>query len=157
MSASVPLHSLGWFWKGEIKQGQVVLIQNPLDDSGHRLLRVMATAGQRIAADNVGFIIDGKRLRLTDMGINEDGSRLFKESLWGDELNDTWLITVPDKAIHWTMPELMVEEGTVFLACDNRAACLDSRWWGPVSTQLINGSLRMLMTKPNKFHTLVET
>ena len=67
MESSVPMGSFCWFFSGKLEQGQVVLIDNPLDKSDERLVRVLALEGQRISFNNGSFVVDGKRIQQTDM------------------------------------------------------------------------------------------
>ncbi len=152
MLTSIPSGTIGWFWKSQPQVGQVVLIQNPLDANSQRLGRIIAIGGQRISFQKGSFVVDGKRIQQLDMGQNGDQHRTYQESIWINDQEISWLINSRIEAIDWSMPERQLAENTIFVACDNRSECIDSRWWGPVKTDNIVGTLRMQINKPTELH-----
>ena len=156
MENSIPKGSLLWFWKKEIELGDIVLVQNPLDTVNHRMLRVLAKEGQTISFSRDGFIIDGKRLHLSYMGEIDSQFQRWKESYYdanGTEIS--WLIQRPNQASSWTMEPQTIPPGHVFLVCDNRSSCLDSRWWGAVEQNAITSSLLLQISIPDPWHPLL--
>ena len=153
MEASLPKGSLGWFWKLPPQPGQIILITNPLDDKQQRLLRIIATEGQRISFQNGSFLVDGVLLAQTDMGINNGTHQIFKETMWMENKEQSWLLNVPIETMNWNMPEMIIPDGEIFVACDNRSSCLDSRWWGSISTTKIQSTLWLHLTKPDHLHS----
>lgn len=156
MENSIPQGSWLWLSKTDAHIGDVVLIQNPLDPQDQRLLRVLGTEGQQISFSRDGFTIDGERLHLTDMGEIDLEFRRWKESYYrqdGSELS--WLIQRPNQASSWTMDELTVTKGHIFVVCDNRAQCLDSRWWGSISEELVIGVLKIQISMPDPWHSFI--
>ena len=157
MENSIPQDSWLWFWGKDAQLGDVVLVQNPLDPQNQRLLRVLATEGQQIAFYRDGFSIDGERLHLTDMGEINLERRRWKESYYteaGTEIS--WLIQRPNQASSWEMKELEVPKGHIFVVCDNRSECLDSRWWGSIPKELIIGTLKIQVSKRDPWHSLIK-
>jgi len=152
MEASVPKGTFGWFWQTPLQRGQIVLIDNPLDKQQQRLVRIIATEGQRVAFQNGSFLVDEIRIQQTDMGANGMTHRVFKETIWFNDQEYSWLINTPNEAIDWNLPELLVPAGQIFVACDNRSSCLDSRWWGSIPSNSIHSTLRVQLNTPDKFH-----
>ena len=156
MENSIPQGSWLWFWGKEAQIGNVVLIQNPLDLQNERLLRILAIEGQTISFSRDGFSIDGKRLHLADMDEVNSDFRRWKEYYYqkdGSEIS--WLIQRPNQSSSWEMKEITVPEGHIFVVCDNRSKCLDSRWWGPIPKGLILGTMKIQISKPDPWHSFI--
>jgi len=153
MEMSLPKGSFGWFWTSLPERGQIVLLKNPLDKNQQRLLRIIATEGQTVSFHNGSFIVDGTRINQTDMGVYDSEHRIFEESIWLENKQYRWLIKVFNKVPGWNLKEIEIPQGKIFVACDNRNACLDSRWWGSISTNSIESTLRFQMTKPDSLHS----
>jgi signal peptidase I len=156
MEGSLPKGSLGWFWKSKPQNGQVVIVQNPLDPSSERIGRIIAMGGQKISFQNGSFVINGERIQQLDMGQNGEQHRIYKESIWMQDKEISWLINSRVEAIDWSMPEIQLPENTIFLACDNRSECLDSRLWGPIDADTILSTLRIQINNPTKLHSFFQ-
>lgn len=153
MENSIPIGSWLWFWGNDAQIGDVVLIQNPLDPHNTRLVRVLATEGQKIAFQRDGFSINGKRLHLIDMGEINLEFRRWKESYYQEDGTEiSWLIQRPNQASAWKLDERTIPKGHIFVVCDNRSQCLDSRWWGSIPKERITGKLKIQISKPDPWH-----
>jgi signal peptidase I len=155
MENSIPQGSWLWFWGTDFQLGSVLSVQNPLDPKDRRLLRVLATEGQTIAFYRDGFLIDGKRLHIADMGDVNATVHRWKESYYHpDGSESSWLTQSSMQASSWTMDEIEIPKGHVFVVCDNRDQCLDSRWWGAIPEELIVSTLRIQLSKSDPWHQI---
>jgi signal peptidase I len=156
MENSIPQGSWLWFWGQDFQVGSVVLIENPLDSTQKRLLRILGAEGQTIRFHRDGFLIDGKRLHLTDMGDINSDVRRWKESYYHTNGSESsWLTQSPNQASSWSMEEITIPKGHIFVVCDNRHQCLDSRWWGTISEKLIVSTLKIQVSKPDPWHSIL--
>ena len=153
MQGSIPRGSLLWFGSPSAPElGQVVLISNPLDPSQERLVRIVATQGHQIAFQRGIFLLNGVQFHHTDMKTDGENHRIYKESVWDKDREKSWLIKVPNETKDVVMAAMVVPADHVFVACDNRASCLDSRWWGSIPTASIQRTLRAQLTIPDELH-----
>lgn len=130
-------------------KGDVVLLDDPLDPGRAVLRRIVAVAEDKVTFEDGAMKINGKRVRQTDMGKGEIGGRqrrVFKEVIWSrpPARPTNWLITrLVDKPVSWKLDEKVeIPEGHVYLLADDRDGAMDSRWWGPVPLESIQGVVR---------------
>ncbi|MDG1481356.1 MAG: signal peptidase I [Myxococcota bacterium] len=130
-------------------KGDVVLLDDPLDPDRTVLRRIVAVAEDKITYEDGTMKLNGKRVRQTDMGKGDIGGRerrVFKEVIWSrpPARPTNWLITrLVDKPVSWKLDEKVeIPAGHVYLLADERDGAMDSRWWGPVPLEAIQGVVR---------------
>ena len=128
-----------------IAAGDVVVLGDPLDPSSAILRRVLAIGGQTIAFNENVIRVDKRRLRAKAMG--DMGAYLVtKETLWAKKpaVGEDWLVRhQAEPSSLWSSEPVEVPDGFVFLLSDDRDHAMDSRWWGPISTDRIRAVLKV--------------
>ncbi len=141
MAPTLPKYS--WVWMSndtsDIAVGDVVQVTDPNNPTTQHWLRVVGTMNERIQYQNDGFKRNGKRIPVLDMREWDADSRVWKETVYVNNQEIYWEIIQPNSTSGWQSPSLNPKSGEVVVSCDNRANCVDSRWWGPLSTTLIEG------------------
>lgn len=139
-----------WIWLNDrtLEVGQVVLIRNPLDPQHLLLRRILALETQSIAFRNDNFQLSNHKIAQVDMHLWNEHSRVFKESIYLNHQPIEWGIIQANANSKWSMPKITIPPNHVFVVCDNRFACLDSRWWGPISIELIEGQVQYQLGQP---------
>jgi signal peptidase I len=135
---------LVWLLPDRVRKADVVLVADPLDPSKRLLRRVIAGPGDRVRIDDSGVRVNGKRIRQTEMGDVPD-HRIRKEVIWSKppaRANPYFTqIVVPE--VPWSSTGVVeVPEGHWYLLADRREHAVDSRWWGPISEDQIQGVVR---------------
>ncbi|MEW8977115.1 MAG: signal peptidase I [Symbiobacterium sp.] len=105
--------------------GEVVVLQDPGGTGRHLVKRVIAVAGEEIRVRDDEVLVDGRRLA---------------ESY-----------TNPESPGTYDAGPLVVPEGYVFVMGDNRGASLDSRLFGPVPVEQVEGRAVALVWPPGRF------
>jgi len=133
----------------DVLPGDVVLLKDPLNRNEMVLRRVLAVANQTVTVANGHIKVGKRRLRTAAMG--DMGPYLVaKETLWAEKpaVGTSWLTRQKAEPVtHWKAEPVEVPEGHIYLIGDDRDRVLDSRWWGPVSTQHIQGVVRLRFGK----------
>jgi signal peptidase I len=96
---------------GKPAPGDIVVFEYPLDPSRDYIKRIIAVEGQRVAVRNGTVYVDGQ------------------------PLHEPYIASRPA----YTMPELLVPQGTVFVLGDNRNTSSDSHQWGVLPVENIIG------------------
>jgi len=117
------------------KQGDVVVFTNPAMDGTVLVKRVIATAGQQLDLIDGVVYVDGLAL--------DEPYTLDKPSY----PLDTQLPGIPAISYPLTVPE-----GTVWVMGDNRINSRDSRYFGPVSLELVFGHGMFVCWPPSHWH-----
>jgi len=137
---------LVWVIPARIRRGDVVMLSDPLDSTRLIFRRAVADGGQKVRYDVDGLRINGKRIRQTEMGRDQD-HRVVKEVLWSSppaRPNRWFPRYTRQKTVRWALPEKVeVPDGHWFLLADDRDGSLDSRWWGPIPEGDIQGVIRL--------------
>lgn len=136
-----------WYWHRQSSHydiGDIVVLADPHIDRT-RILRIIAKAGDRIRIHNDGIVLNDRRLPQLDMRHWNDNSRVWQELSTNSNGEITWEYIQPNQASTFQTTEIVIPKGHVFLMCDNRAECLDSRWWGPISNEVIQGKIIVSM------------
>jgi signal peptidase I len=123
------------------KEGDVVAIQDPLSPQKMTILRrIVALEGVVVSYDRNGTVSrDGKRISQQDMG-NVAEHRVIEERV--DVSSDTvkkWYLLRKLDPIVLTYEAVSVPNDHVFVLADRRDEALDSRYWGPVPIESIEG------------------
>ncbi len=130
MSPSLFPGELVLVWPAEPRAGDVVAVVDPLDPDRWTLRRVESLGGAVSFRSHSFRTSDGDRHRVLDMGehgghpVYLDGEHVIYEAPSPTRL-EREAIGVPDDA--------------AYLSADNRDAALDSRWWGPVPLEAVQG------------------
>lgn len=112
------------------RQGAVVLLQDPNDPSRRVLRRAIAAPGQTLTLSKPGVVVDGQQWRWREMG-RAAGLVAYSEQ-------DTWLVQTADRRFDEASVALEAGSGWILLA-DHRDGPVDSRWWGAIPAQNIQG------------------
>ena len=148
MLPSLPKWSWIWWNSRPLAMGQLVLMQDPLNPKKQILRRILALPTDSIEFRNDNFRVTNNKITQVDMHIWDNESRVFKESIYPQNKAISWGIIQNNATSHWEMPTMTIPAQHVFVACDNRFNCLDSRWWGPVSIDLIEGQVHTAIAVP---------
>ena len=150
-----------WVWVvpwGEPHPGDVVVLSDPLDSQQRVLRRVLAVAGQTITYDADSIRVNKKRLRKQAMG-DDDPYLVAKETLWAKkpEKGHSWLTRlVAYPATHWRADPVTVPDGHLYLLADDRDAAIDSRWWGTLPVEAVEGIVRFRWGPATTWRTEME-
>ncbi|MEC7984729.1 MAG: signal peptidase I [Myxococcota bacterium] len=132
MSKSIQPKDLIWTWNKPPESGDVALLHNPLDPEEVILRRLIATEGQTVRYDRNGTVyIDNQSIRQRDMG-NEEPHRIIEENLWRGENKIQWRILRLLKPIQLHFDPVTVPTDHIYVLCDRRDECVDSRLWGAI-------------------------
>jgi len=146
MSPTIRSGDLVWALPGlEIRRGDVVVLKDPLDPSRTVLRRAIGPGGTKVRFSDDGVRVDNKRLRIKDMG-ERDGYGVYQETLWSKPPARAveWLTRRRrDPPVTWEADPVDVPDGHWYLLADDRDNALDSRWWGPIPTDHIQGVVRL--------------
>ena len=119
--------------------GTLLWITDPLDQKKTIVRRLIALPGQRISIRDHVVRINKKSLYLVDMDVDKSLTfRHFEERDRGARINPHTIRHRTDTK-PWSASELKVPNDHVYVLCDDRDRCLDSRWWGPIPRDLIVG------------------
>ena len=145
MAPTLPKGSWTWSSNPNAYQiGNVVWIRDPVDKTTRHPMRILAIEGDTIQYLNDGFILNGRRIPVLDMREWSMESRVWQETFYpsGNE-NDAldWEIIQSNSNSNWQSSKVTIPTGYVYVSCDNRYKCLDSRWWGPLPISNIEGKI----------------
>jgi signal peptidase I len=138
MAPSLLPGDLVLLWPGDIVTGDVVAVVDPLDPSRWTLRRVLATSGA-VRFDNGFFHTDAEEPPVLEMG------HLGDQNVLKEGAHLTQRLTRP---VRWELGDVVLPEGRVWLAADNRDVAMDSRWWGPVPGEALQGVVLLRVGRP---------
>lgn len=124
-------------WRRAPRDGEVVAVVDPLDSGRWTLRRVEATEGT-IRYEG-GILMGPQSGDVVELG--REGGMVYAQE--GEHL--LWHLPT---AVRWDMEELIIAEGTMFLSADNREGGMDSRWWGPVPLEAVQGVVLFRLGAP---------
>lgn len=123
----------------EAHNGDVVAVVDPLDPSRWTLRRVETVGGAVRYEDGVYYTALSEPPRVLDM-------------LRGDEevvrTEGNHLARFAAQPIRWKLEEQNVPEDTAFVGADARDVAMDSRWWGPLPLEVLQGVVALRIGKP---------
>ncbi len=144
MSPNLQPGDLIWVLPVTPLRGDIVVLRDPLDPDRRILRRTLTGGDTKVRWDEGGLRVNGKRVRQTDMG-DLDGDSLQQEVIWSKPpaRAKNWLVRLRRPAAFWTAGTVEVPEDHWYLLVDDRDRALDSRWWGPVHQDAIEGVVRL--------------
>jgi signal peptidase I len=112
------------------RAGDVVAVVDPLDPSRWTLRRVEAIGGSVRYSDGVFFSSNEESARVLEMSRDTE-SVVRKER--------DHLVRLAPTPVRWSLAEVGVPDDAAFLGADARDEATDSRWWGPVPLDAVQG------------------
>lgn len=109
------------------EQGDIITFKYPGDRKTDYVKRCVATEGQVVKVVNKVLYVDGKKFPDPEFSKYEDGNRIDVARPAKDNFGP------------YTVPS-----GNVFAMGDNRDRSYDSRFWGPVPLELIEGKVMFI-------------
>ena len=127
----------------ELQRGDIVYFETPPYErelSKYHISRVMALPGERVAIREGHIWIEGRPLETfyapaTKSGLERDAYLEFKQSA------DPEFELSGYEGFHEEMAELLVPDGQFFVVGDNRWRSIDSRHFGPLPGESIEGKV----------------
>jgi signal peptidase I len=118
--------------------GDVVAIVDPLDPSRWTLRRVETIGGSIRYDDGAYTNADGAQ-KILEMG--RDTHAVTRSE-------GPHLVQLAPRVVRWAMEEIGVPDDSAFLGADARDTAVDSRWWGPVPLDAIQGVVALRIGRP---------
>ena len=143
MEPNIPKGSWIWSWETSSDIGNAVLIEHPHNPQQTRIRRIVAMPGGTVQFINDGLLVNGRRLPQLDMRVWDQRSRVRQELSTNSISEVTWEIVQHNNSSTFSTESITVPEDYVYLMCDNRSNCIDSRWWGPIPNSLIKGTIQL--------------
>lgn len=126
------------------RAGDVVAVVDPLDPSAWTLRRVEGVGGA--VRYRGGSFVTADAPQLLDMGRDDAGYSVIQE---GGHLTRHLA-----RNVEGDMDEVGVPDASAFLGADNRDVAVDSRWWGPVPLDVLQGRVVLRIGPPrNRWRT----
>ncbi len=126
----------------KVGRGDVIVFRYPPDPSVRYVQRVVAVAGDTVAVEEGEFLINGQAPHSQRLGVDQR-----MDPVMGQHIVERWKETLDGKSYTiyrragpmaiWVGQE--VPEGHVFVLGDNRDNSNDSRTWGTVPLELVQG------------------
>ena len=118
-------------------RGDVIVFQYPGNKSREYTKRVIGLPGDIVQLKNKSLYINGEKVKKHYLGKN-NSRMMFQENLMGIKYN----VQFSSKAtVYDTMPKTTVPKNCFFVLGDNRDNSSDSRDWGFVPFNNVNGQL----------------
>jgi len=157
MAPSLLEGDFAWVVPGlTVRPGDVVALTDPLDPTQTILRRAIAGPGKSLKYDDGGSRIDNKRLRRSTMG-DMGPYTVIEEKLWSRAPNEptSWIIRqITSPAVYWEAEAVPVPDDHWYVLADDRDESLDSRWWGPVHQDAIQGVVRFWIGPAHTWRSL---
>lgn len=123
----------------EARAGDVVAVVDPLDPSRWTLRRVETIGGAIRYDDGVYYASNEEPPGTLEMG--RDTEQVVRTE--GDHL-----VRLAPRAVRWSLEEQGVPDDAAFLGADARDAAIDSRWWGPMPLEALQGVVALRIGPP---------
>ncbi len=114
----------------EARMGDVVAVVDPLDPSRWTLRRVETIGGAIRYEDGVFYSSNAEPPGVLEMG--RDTTTVVRTE--GEHL-----VRLAPRAVRWALDETGVPDDAAFLGADARDEAVDSRWWGPMPLEALQG------------------
>lgn len=124
----------------EARAGDVVAVVDPLDPARWTLRRVETIGGAIRYEDGVYHAAHAETPRVLEMGRDT-------EAVVRTEADH--LVRLAPRAVRWTLDETGVPDDAAFLGADARDEAVDSRWWGPVPLEALQGVVALRIGAPS--------
>ncbi|RMF18932.1 MAG: signal peptidase I [Candidatus Dadabacteria bacterium] len=121
--------------------GEIVVFRFPEDPSKDFIKRTIALPGERIRIEQGIIYVNDQPIPRQPAGVAHDGqyagARLYQEQ-WG---GCSYMVQYSAAPSHpfWNMPEVQLGPDEIFVMGDNRDHSNDSRFWGTVNLDLLEG------------------
>ena len=122
---------------GTPERGDIVVFKFPLDESELYTKRVMAVPGDVVEVVGGRLRINGKTVPQRFV-VREEGGMIYEEEHDGHTYS---IQHIPGAQSVKTMKRLVVPEGYLFVCGDNRDNSYDSRYWGLLPIENVEGEL----------------
>lgn len=124
-----------------LRAGDLLWMKDPLDPEKMLIRRLIALPGQQISIRDSVVTVNQKALYQVDMDLDKSSTfRHFEERDRGARML-THLIRHRIDTVPWSADATVIPDDHLYVMCDDRDQCLDSRWWGPVPKTLVLGHL----------------
>lgn len=123
----------------EARVGDVVAIVDPLEPARWTLRRVETIGGAVRYDDGVFHTAGADAPRILEM--DRSTARVVRSE-------GPHLVELAARPVRWALPEAGVPEDAAFVGADARDAALDSRWWGPVPLEGLQGVVVLRIGAP---------
>ena len=140
------LHSRPPYWFLSTQTGDVILFLSPEDQNMHYIKRVIAGPGDHVVYKDKQYGINGETAEFSEESLQEnDGNWLstYTETLSGVE----HAVQIDQRTFNHNDVDLVVPEEHYFVSGDNRDFSYDSRYFGPISQDLIVGKATHIITQ----------
>jgi len=151
---SIPLIPKGRLFSQAPKRGDIVIFKFPKDKRTDYIKRVIGLPGDTIKMENGRLIINGHITDRTKIGeeqwLTESGSQTYtrySETLPGGFVHNIYEIN--DRMPLDNTEEVYIPEGHYYLMGDNRDNSQDSRYFGLVAEELLEGKARFIFYSTN--------
>ncbi|MCK4537353.1 MAG: signal peptidase I [Candidatus Krumholzibacteria bacterium] len=122
---------------GTPDRGDIVVFKFPLDESELYTKRVMAIPGDVVEVVGGHLRINGKTVPQRFVA-REEGDMIYEEEYSGHTYN---IQHIPGVQSIKTMKRMVVPEGYLFVCGDNRDNSYDSRYWGLLPLENVEGEI----------------
>lgn len=147
MAPSLLPGDLVLLWNVAPQEGDVVAVLDPLDPTSWTLRRVEAIGGA-IEYSGGSYVHDIEPA-LLDMGKDDAGFSVIQE---GEHLTRHM-----SRNVSYEIEPSGVPDDSAWLGADNRDEALDSRWWGPVPLDVLQGKVVLRLGAPrNRWRSWVD-
>lgn len=123
----------------EARSGDVAAVVDPLDSSRWTLRRVETIGGAIRYDDGVYFAADAEPPGVLEMG--RDTERVVRTEA-------DHLVELAPQTVRWSLPEQGIPDDAAFLGADARDRAVDSRWWGPMPLEALQGVVALRVGPP---------
>lgn len=111
-------------------RGELVLFKSPDDPQVRRLYRIVGLGGESISIEDKVVLVDGQPL--TEPFVQHEDRRIFDEDIPRDN-----------------MKPILLAEDTIFVLGDNRDYSMDSRFFGAVPLENLDGRVLYVYWSPD--------
>lgn len=147
MAPSLLPGDLVLLWRVAPEVGDVVAVLDPLDPTSWTLRRVEAIGGA-IEYSSGSYMHDIEPV-LLDMGMDDAGFSVIQEG--------HHLTRHKARNVSYSVKVSGVPDDSAWLGADNRDQALDSRWWGPVPLDLLQGKVMVRLGAPrNRWRSWID-